>query len=169
MRLRAGVVGVVLLTLAGCDRHPWQEYRSAEGHYRVEMPGRPQIENHTIKPGKLTYTMTTAVVSLHGGAYLTAWADLPVGIDPEMRKQVQFIADRYGATVTGTESSELAGSPGLAFTLTTTKPPGEAAGRLWQFKNRLYLALVLGDRVRADDSDVVRFFESFKLIDPLMQ
>jgi hypothetical protein len=173
MRWRVLAVGVVTLALTGCL--PWQTYTSTEAAYQVDMPGKPQLRSHTVqrkfdKKEYKTYTLNTAVVSLPQGAFLSAWADLPVGIELDLPTQVQEIAAQYKAQVSHEEAApQLAGVPGIAFRLNTTRPAGEGAGRLWQFQNRLYVLLVLGPRVDPHSGEVERFFNSFKLTNPLMQ
>jgi hypothetical protein len=168
MRSRAVVAGV-LLALAGCERYHWQNYRSPEGAYTVELPAKPRVENHTLKAKSGAETLTTATVEVSDAAFLSAWGDLPVGIRPDLQQQVADLARQYMGKVTLTQPNELAGSQGLSFTLETAKPQGQAAGRIWQVQNRMYLLLVLGRKVQPDDEEVKHFFESFQLVNPLMK
>jgi hypothetical protein len=173
MRGRLAAMGVLTLMLTGCL--PWQSYTSTEGAFRVEMPGKPHRQSHTLKKKFdnrtfKTYTLNTAVVQLPHGAFLAAWADLPPGIQLDLPTQAQEIAAQYQGTL-GHQgpAPQLAGVPGLDFQFTTKRPPGEGAARLWQFHNRLYLLLVLGPHVDPRADEVERFFGSMQLINPLFE
>jgi hypothetical protein len=178
MQWRVAGVAVGLLAVTGCL--PWKTYTSKEGSFKVDMPGKPQLQQDTLKKrfnkkDYATYTLNTAVVTLHDGAFLAAWADVP-DISLDLNNQAQQIADQYGrpdqpkspVTVLP-ERPELDGVKGVAFTFHATRPAGEGVGRLWQFPGRLYLLLVLGPRVDPESSEVNRFFNSFQLTTKLMQ
>jgi hypothetical protein len=173
MQWRMAAVAVVMLALAGCL--PWQTYTSTDGAYSVDLPGKPRLQQHTLKKRfdkkeYATYTLNTAVVPLPEGAFLSAWADLPPGVRLDLNNQAQAIAGSYEGTVTATgPAPKLEGEPGVEFSLDTRRPPGKGVGRLWQYHNRLYLLLVLGPKVDTQSSEVSRFFGSFQLVDPLMQ
>jgi hypothetical protein len=167
MRARGWLVAAVAVLGAGCARLDWQEYTAPNGQFRVMMPGRPRPQTLTDKTPSGEITLNAVVTELPGGAYLAAWADLPPDLKLDLDQRVQGIATRYGGQVQSVEPVEKDGFPGRAFTIKTTKPAGEAVGRVYQLQNHLYQLLVIGSRVRDSSADVGPFFSSFHLINPV--
>ncbi len=170
MKMRGWLAAAVVLFLGGCLEVHWQEYTSADGGFSVLMPGTPKKESQTVETKQGPITFNAAVVELPHGAFVASWADLPPKIPMNLTRSVQEIADHYHGQVKEVHDAELAGSPGKAFVLKTERPSGEAEGRIYQFKNRLYLLLALGSNAKVLGSrETERFFGTFKLNSPLMK
>jgi hypothetical protein len=163
-------LGAALLLLAGCSEVKWQEHASKEGRFTVEMPGSPKAQTFTEQlkdPGPIT--LNAAVVELPRGAFLAAWADLPPKIPVDLNKSIDALAGRYQGKIKGQpEDVEIDGFKGKSFVLDTTRPYGQAVGRVYQVQNRLYQVFVLGENVQGS-SEAERFLKSFRLINPLLK
>jgi hypothetical protein len=164
-------MGSVVLVLAGCGGVHWQEHTSNDGGFKVLMPGAPKKESHTVETSNGPITFNAAVVELPPGAFVASWADLPPKVPIDLDKSIRQIAERYRGKVEGTpEALEKDGFPGKAFVLQTQEPAGHAVGRIYQVRNRLYVLLAVGTNVKEKGSaETNRFFDTFKLINPLMK
>jgi hypothetical protein len=175
-------VGAALLVIAGCGGLNWQEYTSNEGGFTVLLPGAGRSKTHTVQPSKEfkekmetektpvgPVTMNTTVVELPEGAFLVAWADLPANMPLDLDARLDALAGRYRGPIARKEKVEFLGTEGREFEIDTRNPPGEAVGRLYQVKNRLYQLLVVGSHVRASSAEVRRFLDSFRLGNPLLK
>jgi hypothetical protein len=169
MTTRGYLAGAVLLLAAGCGGAQWQEYTSRDGGFKVLMPGAPRQQSHDQETPQGKITFNAAVVELHQGAFVAAWADLPPKIPMNLEDAVKKIAERYGGKVKESKSVEFQGSPGREFVIDSTKkPPGQAVGRIYQVENRLYELIVVGSQVEGK-YETERFLEKFHLLDPLMK
>jgi hypothetical protein len=167
MKTRGWLVGSMVLVAAGCGV-PWTEYRSADGGFTVVMPGTPKVQSHDEKTPQGKITINAAVVERPNAAFVAAWADLPPKIPLDLDQRLDAVAARYKGEITKKREIEVAGQPGLAFVMDTKKPAGQAVGRIFQVKDRIYQLLVVGSRVEGS-SEAERFFDTFKLINPLMK
>ncbi len=173
MKTRGWLAGIVLLLAAGCGT-PWEEYSSADGRFKVVMPGVPKESSFNQDTPQGVITFNAAVVDRPHASFLVAWADVPPKLPFDLDKALDTLrahyslSDKEKAVVKEKHPVEKAGQPGLAFVMDTRKPAGQAVGRLYQVQNRLYQLLVLGSKVEGS-SEAERFFETFRLINPLMK
>src|SRR5215470_17613898 len=69
----------VLMSVAlarGAAGQQWTEYRSADAHFRVEMPGKPEVHSATIAElGSLK--LTQAIVEFGDGWFTASYVDIP--------------------------------------------------------------------------------------------
>jgi hypothetical protein len=174
MRRTGRWVFLATFLLAGCGgggKAEWKEVHSKEGGFTVTMPSaakQDKLEQDKTPVGPITLVVHSA----EGGkdTYRAEYADLPPKVPfDDIKEFVQPIATRYEGKVTKEEGIEVAGHKGWAFEMDAQKPKGHVAGRVFIVKNRLYQLLVVGPDVSGSSADVKKFFDSFKLDDPLMK
>jgi hypothetical protein len=167
-----GLVLLVALAAAGCggDGLEWKEVTSQEGGFKVLMPpGATKLHAEEEPPvGKITLTDLT--VKQKGVGYFVGWADLPPKPPFDPADFVKGVAKRYdNAEVKSSKEVTIQDNPGREFELESPKGR-KIVGRLYVVKNRLYELIVIGEGSQAPPSEEARkFFDSFRLLDPLMK
>jgi hypothetical protein len=141
------------------------------------MPGPPREKSYNQDTPQGPITFTAAVVDRPHASFMVAWASVPPKLPFDFGKWLDTLRDRYQGEVKEKRLAEKDGQPGLAFLLDTRKPPGQAVGRLYHVKDRLYQLLVVGSKVEGSTdedriegtAEVKRFFDTFKILNPLMK
>src|SRR5262249_18644668 len=107
--------------------------------------------------------MTGYGVDLKTVAYMVMTADLPAGSTFDYGIALKAIESRHGAKPLVATNWVFEGTVGKAYEMEITNPKGSGAGRMVVVDNRLYQLFVLGQKTRASDPDVQKFFDSFKI------
>jgi hypothetical protein len=157
---------VAALALAACfPELDWREFASADGGFKVMLPGRPAHEAReiTLAGGKTTMHMDSA----HAGemAFGVGYADLPTGADP-----ARTVAEGRAAllrNIDGRVTAEraLEGPPGVEFEAegSARGNPMRLTARVLVDGNRYYQVVLIGRAERAGEVDRALFPGSFKL------
>lgn len=70
------------------NERAWKEFSSAEGGFKVSMPGTPSSKTAEMKTAVGTVQQSTFVFSTGVGAYIVSYVDLPINsADPEVVKR----------------------------------------------------------------------------------
>jgi hypothetical protein len=169
-----GLAIVVSLTLIAYDAskktshsEPFREFASAQGNFRVEIPGTPREE--TALAAGISFTIFH--VEEREGAYGVAYADVPMvgGLSPELvNRALDSARDGMVANVKGKflgESSiKLDGTyPGREIRGELPIKDGMMIGRLYLVKHRLYMVLVTGLSHWVQSANAKRFLDSLEV------
>jgi hypothetical protein len=157
------LVGVLLAAGSGCSRLSWQEYTSAEGGYRVLLPGTPLVQTIKQGTGSGSFEQHAVVVSLREGDFHAAHADLPTGLVLDFTSVIQGQATLLDARVVEDREMTLAGHKGRAYELEIKPRRQVLSGRIVLVGNRLYHLMVAAQTLGGSSAEVKTFFESFRL------
>jgi hypothetical protein len=146
---------------------PFQEFTSAQGNFRVEMPGTPTQE--TALAAGISFTIFH--LEEREGAYGVAYADVPMvgGLSPELVKRAldsarnAMVANVKGKFL-GESSIKLDGAyPGREIRAELPIKDGMMIGRLYVVKHRLYMVLVTGLSHWVQSANAKRFLDSLEV------
>ncbi len=163
----AWAVGCVLLLVSGCGKAgkaEFKEFASAEGRFKVKMPGTPKEEMHFAG----LVSMKVYSVQEENGAYAVAFADMPISM-PESAAQVQARLDgardgmvkKANATLTSAHSISLRGThPGREVNADLPAQKGKLRARVYLVDKRLYQVMVVGTKSWTTSSDATKFLDS---------
>jgi hypothetical protein len=146
---------------------PFQEFTSAQGNFRVEIPGTPRRE--TALAAGISFTIFH--VEEREGAYGVAYADVPMvgGLSPEqIKRALDSARDGMVANVKGKflgESSIKLDGAYLGREIRAELPTkdGMMIGRLYVVKHRLYMVLVTGLSHWVQSANAKRFLDSLEV------
>jgi hypothetical protein len=167
------VAAVLLLKKAGGSADSdWREFTSAEGRYRVLLPGTPrhQTQNQPTMVGNIL--MHLDVVERNGGrsGFCVLYADFPFDrLDPVQEKQVLDFGVMGGAMgakgkLVSSRDVTLGAHRGKEMEI-DVPGKGKMIGRIYLVRNRLYILLAAGPGLSAASPDVTKFWGSFQLLD----
>lgn len=169
--LKSIVLGfaLALLATAGVAAQGWSEYRSAEGGYRVDMPGTPELEMDPIEMQDQQVPMMQAIVGLPEATYLAAYMDFPAGMIRGLPPQKVLENARDGAAdgfeLRSDRALTVADKPAREFVI--EQPEGVIlVMRAVLVGERLYQMVVvtIPPGGTADRPDTRRFIDSFTLV-----
>ncbi len=154
----------------------WKEFTSAEGHFRVVMPGAPEVRQQPM-PVPFGPPVTDTVVELRLGPdrYAVNFADFPEPPGPKPPVEVRTDGMRHwalqrarGGRVAGEKAVTLGEHSGRQFDV-ELRGGGFHLERYYAIDRgthaRLYLLTVAGPGVARDSEAAARFFASFRLAD----
>ena len=151
----------------------WQSFSPPDGRFHLDFPGVPRERSEPI-PGTNAQIQGYALERpWHKDGYAVAFGE----IAPGGGRRQPSADQRFDATQQGMLASKpnlkllsarpisLDGFPGREFILST--PDGlTAVNRVYLVNNRLYVLTAEGENFSASTPGVVRFLDSFNLIDP---
>jgi hypothetical protein len=171
MARRWSVGGMVFLCVvmlaSGCKKAEWAEFTSKEGRFKVQMPGTPRQKSEFAAGVDLRMF----VVEQTGGAYVVAYADLPI-LERETAQQTQIRLDgaRDGCirNVNGSLTNEtritLEGKfPGRDIKANLPEKKGLMRNKIFVVNQRFYQVLVIGPPEWTNSAEAKKFMESFAL------
>ncbi len=171
MVLKSIVLGLVLalLATAGVAAQGWSEYRSVEGRYRIDMPGKPTLETEQVELEDQEVPMMQAIVSRSDATYLSAYMDFPAeqirGLPP--RKVLENARDGAVEDFKLRSDKELtvAGAPAREYVIEQDEGV-VLVMRIVLVGARLYQMVVvtIPPGGTADRPDTRRFIDSFALV-----
>jgi WD40 repeat protein len=169
----AAVVVVVFLTrFRREDFSTWKEFTSAEGRFRVLMPGEP-VKQDQVAPtpaGPITVHMFMDENKAANYSFTVGYNDIPPfaprGNDDTMLDGVRTgaLASFPGARLVGEQRIKLGSHPGRDLTIDLAAK-GMVRQRIYLVGNRLYQLLVARSGSWPSAAAIDKFFDSFELID----
>lgn len=160
---------LALLATAGVAAQGWSEYRSAEGRYRIDMPGTPELETDPVEMLDLEVPMIQAIVSRPEATYLAAYMDFPAGMIDGLpaRKILENARDgaAEGFELRSDRALTVADKPAREFVI--EQPEGVIlVMRAVLVGARLYQMIVvtIPPGGTADRPDTRRFIDSFAVV-----
>jgi hypothetical protein len=162
------VLLLALVGAGGCSReqaYSWERYTSAEGRFRVLLPGTPVVKTLKEEGAAGSFNQHAVVVPLKQGDFQAAYTDLPSRplLDFSTVIQIQATNVQHGKVVEEREFT-VAGHKGRSYEIEIDKPHQFLIGRLLLVDGRLYHLMVTGPALRASSPEVKKFFESFQLM-----
>lgn len=151
----------------------WQEYKSEDESFTVQMPTKPveEVESKATIMGSIqSHTMAGSMGA--DGIYVVAYTDFP---SDSVKAPASFVLDgaaqgavnNSGATMVSKKSISLDAYPGLEVEMTvpSSKVPGGglAVCRIYWVAPRIYMMFVGGHEGSEIYRDRARFLDSFKL------
>ena len=157
-----------LLLVSGCGKAEFKEFASADGRFKVQMPGTPQEKTETVAGA----TMKIYTLREKDGAYVVGFLDLPIPSgESEAQLQARLDGSRDGAVrgVGGTLTSEsnitLSGKyPGREVQADIPSKKGVLRARIYFVDQRLYQMIVTGTKPWATSADATKFLDSLVLM-----
>ena len=171
--LKSMLLGLVLAlaATAGAAAQSWSEYRSAEGRYRIEMPGTPELETEPVEMLDREVPMMQAIVGREEATYLAAYMDFPAEVIGSLPPAKVLENARDGAAegfkLLSDKALTVAGSPGREYVIEQDKGV-VLVMRIALVGPRLYQMVVvtIAPGGTADRPDTRRFLDSFALVAP---
>jgi hypothetical protein len=167
--MRRRVVLIALLALnVGAPAHAWAQtwmtYESEAGHFRIDMPGKPDVSRPTSEKGN---TQTAAMLLTKSEAYVVMFSDAHPNTQSvlppaEMLEKIQD-AQAQGHKLLRGKPIAIAGNPGREYVIVRTDNQVQvvrttiAGGRLYQ------LFYGVEGQIEPTSPDMRRFFGSFAL------
>jgi hypothetical protein len=158
----------------GCDSFKkWEPYKSDDGWFRVEFPGRPKKQKMPIATaaGKINIHMFSVYRS--SGGYAVGYIDVPeVKSDVNLESQ-EFIESMargsFNQIGTGNFTKKVIdfeGYPGLEAEgkIKQGSARGLARIRYYIVEKRIYMLEVIGENSFVNSGNTEKFFNSFQLI-----
>jgi hypothetical protein len=171
MMLKSIVLAWVLALVAttGVAAQGWSEYRSVEGRYRIDMPGKPELETDPVEMGDQELPMMQAIVGGPEATYLAAYMDFPAemirGLPPHKVLENARDGAADGFTLRSDRTLTVAGSPAREYVI--EQPEGVVlVMRILLVGARLYQMVVvtIPPGGTADRADTRRFIDSFAVV-----
>ena len=156
-----------LFAIAGCKKAEFQEFVSADGHFKVLMPGKPKEQVQATGVA----SMKTYMIEEKNGAYMAAFSDMPIPAnEPEATLQQRLDGSRDGclrntnAKLKKETKISLNGKyPGRDIEAELPDSKGLLHARIWLVKQRLYQVMVVGTQSWANSADAAKFLDSLTL------
>jgi outer membrane lipoprotein-sorting protein len=147
----------------------WSEFLSPEGGFEVLMPGPPVSQTLTLQMQMGTIVHRSHIAHKGGITCVIDYADIPkASAEPDGAKALfdqardEFIKESQGKMLSE-RSVSLSGHPGREIKVGLYG--GEAILRFYLAGERFYqLAITIPDRTEKSESEIEKFFSSFKII-----
>jgi hypothetical protein len=167
-RSSAVIVTVALLALSGCGGPSFKEFSSADGKFKVQMPGTPKETSQTQGDVKLKMF----IVEEKNGAYAVMYADLPFPEDLPPAVQAMSLNGSVESMTKGANGKKIASSeikladkyPGRSVEADLPDKGGKLNGRIYLVGKRLYQVLVMGKGDFSKSEAATKFLDSFELL-----
>jgi hypothetical protein len=155
------------LLLSGCGSKEFKEFKSADGGFKVLMPGTPKEKTQATPGGELKMYL----VEERNGAYMAGFANTPIPPnESEAQTQNRLDGARDGAVrnINGTlvkdTKIKLAGKePGREIEANLPQNKGIIRARFYIVGSRMYQVMVVGTKSFAGSADATKFLDSFAL------
>ncbi len=145
----------------------WQEYKSEQGKFSVQMPNKPQEQTQNQKNVKLNIVAAEVGPS----AYFVGYADFPDKVQESeiqagLTQSVKGVMTNLQGEIKTDKETKLDNYPCRDFDGVgkIDKVEINIKGRFCFVENRLYQVFALGDKTKISPADVDKFIESFKLL-----
>jgi len=182
------VITLLLGATAGCGKSDWQDFKSAEGNYSVQLPpGKSEDKTQSYQQGLKVHAQ---VVVLDKATFLVSFIDLPPEIPLDYAAILEGMTGQVGGKVIKLRDWTIDGHKGKEVEMSITSTPfypvgwvasaankgkrlewwfnrnraGFASMRMVVINNRLYQIVAIGEETDFENADVKKFFDSFKLI-----
>ena len=155
----------------------WFKYASAEGKYQIQMPKQPVEQPQVIETelGELTLNMVMYDASADGDEnfiYLVNYTDYPTElIDSEnadlveefLTASVNGSAANVGGEIVETKDISINDYPGKEVLIELEMGTAVIDMKVYLVNNRMYMLQVITTPDNLNNSNALKFFESFKL------
>ncbi len=152
---------------------PWKTYTAKQGRFSVLMPGEPKMISApvTLETGdKATMWGIAAAETATRTAYISAYMDMPIAIDPKsnlaqtsLENGIQTLVESHGYEVISRSRFALKGYPGQEIRY-RLQNGNTGRCRIFLVKARLYFLTVESVQDSLVQKNVDRFMQSFKLL-----
>lgn len=165
MKSMRWMVVILLLAAGGCGKEGFREVTSAEGRYRVQMPGDPreQVEDSSIGP------LHTQSIEEPEGTYVVSYVDVPFPANETFAQLTKRLKGLRDATLHETKGTLVAEKkitldgkhPGRDLTSESPDKKNALRARIYLVNQRFYQVLVAGTRAFAFAKEADTFLDSF--------
>jgi hypothetical protein len=168
MKRRLILAGFAGLAAAPAYAQGWNEYRSEDGNFHVQLPGTPTVNKASVSVGQNeTAPATEAVLRTRAATYQAVFIVYPRRIATAASTDVLLDTFRNNAASGLTWRNEskltLGRFPGREFVLVNSDK-FHSAVRLYWVRGQLYQLLVTGAPGIESKPDTRKFFDSFSLL-----
>ena len=162
---------LVCLVILGCGKSEWVQFSPDDAGFAVLMPGEPKSAVQDVQ---------TAIGSLQLNlfGYNTADAYLAVAYTDYPQSHIDSVAvaeflytvregmlEGVGGVLQEETEISLNGYPGRSIVATVSEKNAKIYARLFLVGNRLCQILMVEENTTHDETDRIRFFDSFRLLD----
>lgn len=168
------IVVLVIGIGVGCDSFKkWEPFESKDGWFRVEFPGRPQVNKMPTATAAGTININMFMVERSSGAYGIGYFDAPEvlsNVNLESQEFIESMArgsfNKMGAVNFTKKVIDFEGYPGLEAKgkIRQGNVSGLAHIRYYVVEKRAYMLLVVGENSFVNSGDTDKFLNSFQLI-----
>lgn len=171
LKLSALVLGVIaaILTWTVAWSPTWVEFRPQGAHYRVLMPGKPEVETISLPLGDgRTIQMHQAALEKDKASFFTSHVDYPQDMinsaPPDQLLANVRDGSAKGHKLLSDKRVTMAGKPGREYVILRSEEPVYTLTRSVLVGNRLFQLLVVSRDGVDKNPDIVKFVESFELV-----
>jgi hypothetical protein len=156
-----------VLLVSGCGKAEFKEFASADGRFKVQMPGTPKEQTQTAAG----VTMKIYTLEEKDGAYAVSFADMPIPAgESEAQLQARLDGSRdgmlrnTGGILTSESKINLSGKyPGREVQADIASKKGILRARFYLVDRRLYQVVVTGTKPWATSANATKFLDSLVL------
>lgn len=170
----AGALAIAML--AACSpRYNWRDYQSAEAHYSVLFPAKPDSFTRKIDLGGKPVSMTMTAAEVDGITFAVGSAEMADAAQAQEAldaMKTALLRNIDGTTKTGQTASSTSVSGRSSSTEASIRieasgkqngNPVLLSGRFVAREKRIYQVIVLGEEKRLVRDNTETFIDSFKL------
>jgi hypothetical protein len=156
------------LLAAACGQREWVEVEPAVGGFRFEVPAPPKPAGRSFETSAGTAQTHAWLHQTEERGFLVGFTDYPPAFGEHFGSAELLdgardrAAERAGGRLTREEAVSIQGFPGR--TVEIEAPGVEVRGHLLLADDRLYYVLATFRPGEAEAADVVRFLDSFRLV-----
>jgi hypothetical protein len=166
-RLVLAGIGTLAASPSRAQAAAWSDYRSEEGNFHVQLPGKPTLSTASVAIGSNeTAPVVQAALGTPGATYQVVYISYPRRISGAASADVLLDTFRNnmasGIAYRGESKLTLGRFPGREFVLVES-PANHRAVRLYWIRGRLHQLLVSGKPGIEARPDTRKFFDSFAL------
>jgi hypothetical protein len=168
---KVALIILCLLATLSCGRREWKKFRSDDGGFTVDMPGKPEVAVHKNQTGAGPIALRTFRVTLENGAvvYMVAYNDYQQAMISSAKPDAILDSVVLGAVEKNRQKikfqgpTQLRSFPGRDLQA-NVKGGWEYTSRFFLVGARLYQVSVVNEPGRASAEDKHKFLDSFDLL-----
>ena len=172
------VLIATVFTATAQKKEKWRTLKSAEGEFRVQIPGEWKHIHKDFGSAEAPTTLhineynTDSLNTANNVRFAVSWADLQEHVNHDDHIAVQNVFDSQIERITNMldggipvedQVTRYEGNPGLDVELNYANDKGKIYLRMFLVHNRLYLLEVTGMLAQIQHEDLDRFFESLEI------
>ncbi len=168
------ITAVLMIGVMACDSSKkWEPYKSDDGWFSAEFPGRPSIRQMPIATQAGTIKIHMFMTEERNGAYAVGYFDFPeveTDVNLESQEFIESMAkgsfNEMGGGAFTKKEIDFEGYPGLEAEGNIQKgsTKGMARLRYYVVQKRIYILEVVGFESFVKSGNTDKFFNSFRLI-----
>jgi len=158
-----------LFALASCLQDSWQELKSEEGAFTIQLPGKPEASQQAVSEAGVKVTCLLWILSTQGGmTYAVSSTKYPPGQHDGDRIQAKTL-EGFLKSVKGKSTSQakadFQGTKATICQFTTAEGANVGEVRVYFVEGKLYQVAALSAKDTFKKDDAKKVFDSLKVLD----